>query len=219
MQKILNLKVQIDALFVGKVQKRWADKPPSAIHKQETGSVLDLEIDGFVQDSQADLEAHGGKQKALHHYASDHMHHWRAQWPNQASQFVPGCFGENISTTGLTEHNVCLGDIFQLGTATVQISQGRQPCWKLNAHMNNEHMAYYFQRSGRTGWYYRVLETGQVQKGDWLELVERPLADWPLARLISSRFDPKIDVKTSQQLSKINLLSENWRHYFKNRAN
>lgn len=201
-------------LYTGKPQHRWPGRPPSAIAKQPVEGPMQIDEHGFVEDSQADLKVHGGPEKAIHHYASEHMAFWCDAFPEQAVQFNPGCFGENISTIGLTEDNLCLGDVLSLGTARVQVCQGRQPCWKLNAHTGLEQMAARFQKTGRTGWYYRVLECGAVATGDRLELLERLHPDWSLKRLIEARFDPRLDVEVSAGLANVAVLSENWRAAF-----
>lgn len=214
MSSIPDLSAEIISVFIGKVEDRWPDKAPSAIRKHATDAVLELKEHGFTADNQADKKVHGGPEKAIHHYAADHMEHWKSEFADKADFFVPGCFGENISTLGLTEQNLFLGDVLTMGSAKVQVCQGRQPCWKLNAHTGIDKMAPSFQRSGRTGWYYRVVETGQVKSGDDMRLVERSMPEWSLARLIQARFDPKIDPVIAQELSENPLLSEAWRQSF-----
>lgn len=214
MSSVPDLSAQVTALFVGKVEERWPGKAPSAIGKKSTAAPLRLEETGFVEDAQADLSVHGGPEKALHHYAADHLEHWRGMFPAQAGFFNPGCFGENISTLGLTEETLCLGDILTLGTATVEICQGRQPCWKLSAHTGFKQMAALFQKSGRTGWYYRVSEPGIVQAGDDIRLCHRPHGDWPLSRLISARFDRSLDPAEAAILAELPALSMSWREAF-----
>ncbi|HEX7074586.1 MAG TPA: MOSC domain-containing protein, partial [Hyphomicrobiaceae bacterium] len=85
----------------------------------------------------------------------------------------PPAFGENLSTLGITEETVHIGDIYQVGGVILQVSQGRQPCWKLNARFNRPDMAWRVQMTGRTGWYYRVLREGWIETGDEFVLVER----------------------------------------------
>ena len=215
MSTVPDLSAEITSLFVGKVEDRWPGKAPSAIGKQPTDAVLLLEEAGFVEDNQADLKFHGGPEKAVHHYAAEHMEHWRQAFPDHAGQFVPGCFGENISTAGLNEQNLCLGDVLTMGSARVQICQGRQPCWKLNAHTGIAEMAARFQQTARTGWYYRVLETGKVQAGDIVRLVDRRHPDWPLVRVIHARFDPALSADQARELSNLPALSESWREAFR----
>ena len=205
-------------LFVGKARDRWPGRPPSAIGKTAMDGPLRIEADGFVDDEQADLTVHGGPEKAVHHYAAEHMAFWRDTFAEHADRFHPGCFGENVSTTGLTEDTLCLGDVFALGTACVEVCQGRQPCWKLAAHMEIDALPPQFQRTGRTGWYYRVLEPGEVRNGDAVRVVERSLPDWPLARVIAARFDPRLDPADAAALADLAALSESWRVAFAKKA-
>lgn len=210
-----SVSAEIISIFVGTVETRWPGKAASAIGKRATESVLRLEANGFVEDSQADLKVHGGPEKAVHHYAAEHMDYWRRTFPDDAERFVPGCFGENISTIGLNEQNLCLGDVLTLGAAKVQVCQGRQPCWKLNAHTGNAGMAAAFQQTARTGWYYRVLETGLVQAGDSVRLIERTCPEWTLDRLINARFEPELGADLAKELTDLLALSENWRAAFR----
>lgn len=215
MNAIPNLSTEIISIFVGTVETRWPGKAASAIAKRATESVLRLEASGFVEDSQADLKVHGGPEKAIHHYAAEHMDYWRRRFPGDVEKFVPGCFGENISTVGLNEQNLCLGDVLTMGSAKVQICQGRQPCWKLNAHTGNAGMAAAFQQTARTGWYYRVLEIGLVQAGDCVRLIERTCPEWSLDRLIKARFQSELDADLAKELSDLSALSESWRGAFR----
>lgn len=208
----------IIGLYAGKVEERWPGKARSAIGKTRIDGPLRLEAEGFTSDEQADRAVHGGPEKAVHHYASEHMTFWRGLFVHRAERFVPGCFGENVSTEGLTEDNLCLGDLLSLGTAVVQICQGRQPCWKLNAHMELDAMAVQFQKFGRTGWYYRVVEPGDVRTGDSMTVIGRPCPDWPLNRLIPARFDPCLDPVVAAELSRIVVLSASWRAAFARKA-
>ena len=212
-----NISGQITGLFVGKPEELWPDKPPSAIRKRPVDGLVGITTMGLEGDRQADLKVHGGAEKAIHHYPGDHMPFWQQMFPQDTHRFVPGCFGENISTTGLTEYTLCLGDILSMGSATVQVCQGRQPCWKLNALLENKQMAAQFQKTLKTGWYYRVLEQGTVQKGDTMLLLQRPNPNWSLARVIEARFRPSLDKAAMEELVSINALSENWRTAFRNK--
>ena len=218
MSTMPDLSAEILALFVGKTANRWPGKEPSAIGKLQATDELRLDWDGFVEDQQADLEFHGGPEKALHHYAADHMDHWREAFPDADHNFIPGCFGENISTVGLHENNLCLGDILTLGSAKVQICQGRQPCWKLNAHTGIDAMGAAFRRTARVGWYYRVLETGQVKAGDTIRLVERPCPDWSVEKVTKARFDPKLSPDTAREIADLPVISQAWRDDFLKKA-
>lgn len=209
--------VQVTGLFTGAVRDRWQGRPPSAIEKVAARGALRLTPTGFEGDVQADLWVHGGREKAVHHYPADHYMAWAAELgPND--RFVAGGFGENVSTEGLLETEVCIGDVFTLGAARVQVSQGRQPCWKLSAHTGLERMAYLVQATARTGWYYRVLEPGVVEAGDLLHLLDRPQPDWSVDRVTRARFDRSLGSDLARHLANLMELNEGWREAFRRRA-
>lgn len=166
---------------------------------------------GFVGDAQGDLKHHGGPEKAIHHYPLDHYDDWREEFGAHPLLSAPGAFGENLSTTGWTEHSVHIGDVVRFGTALLQISQGRQPCWKLNARFGREDAAYRTQMSGRTGWYYRVLEEGTAVPGDQLTLMDRPHPEWPLSRLTALLYRDKDRYEDLAEMAAIPELAEGWR--------
>ncbi|MGH8456308.1 MAG: MOSC domain-containing protein [Stenotrophobium sp.] len=145
-------------------------------------------VEGLSGDQQADRRVHGGPEKAIHHFPADNLALLAQGFPELAAQFVPGSMGENISTLGWSEAEVCIGDIFRLGTALVQLSQPRSPCWKIDARHGVEGITHYVHEHGIAGWYYRVLETGFVAAGDAIELVQRNPAPvtlreyWAIAR-------------------------------------
>ena len=144
---------------------------PSAIAKQPVASQY-LDYTGFDSDQQGDPVHHGGPQKAVHHYAFEHYAAWQRELKaiDGVRNLAIGGFGENLSTLGLTEANVAIGDIFTLGDAVIQVSQPRQPCWKLGVRFNLAGMARKVQASGRTGWYYRVLQPGRSGRPTcWIE--------------------------------------------------
>lgn len=180
------------SLHVGKVQPYTRAGTTSAIAKTPVSARLQVTPLGLLGDAQADLRVHGGVDKALHHYPFDHYEAWRGELAHPLLD-VPGAFGENFSTLGWTEATVHFGDIVQAGTAVLQVSQGRQPCWKLNDRFGEPGMAGRLQASGRTGWYYRVIETGAVAAGDTLRLLERPYPQWPLSQLMHMLFHRTLD--------------------------
>ena len=206
---------QVVGLFIGKTAYPWAGKPGSAIAKSAHYGRLGVSILGIEGDEQADPEVHGGPDQAIHHYASEHMSFWNAELPGQGKPFRPGCFGENVSTIGFTEETLCIGDILTLGTAIIQVSQGRKPCWKLDAHIGQPGVAYRFQKTARTGWYYRVLETGTVEPGGEMSVLERPEPRWPIIKVTRARFDPTLDRDTAQELAELAPLSRVWRTHFR----
>src|SRR5690606_27022821 len=121
-----------------------------------------------------------------------------------------GAFGENLSGSGLTEDEVCIGDRYTLGQALLEVSQGRQPCWKLNDRFGVRDMARRVQDSGRTGWYYRVLRRGGARAGDRLVLVERPCPAWPLRRLMRLLADRVLEPEQLEEALRLPLVPS-WR--------
>ncbi|WP_412051315.1 MOSC domain-containing protein [Hoeflea sp. Naph1] len=214
----VELRATILGLYVGQPRERWAGKPPSAIGKHPTDTAQELTDTGFVDDQQADLKVHGGLEKAVHHYAAEHYPTWRSELGAVADGFGPGRFGENISTRGMTEANLCIGDVLAMGSAVVEISQGRQPCWKLNAHTGIQTMAALFQQTVRTGWYYRVLEPGAVRVGDEVRRLECPNPDWSVERVTRARLDPRVEPEIAAELAELPRLAGGWAEAFRNKA-
>lgn len=171
----------IRAVNLGKVTP-FRDGEGSAIAKAPASGPIAIGPLGLHGDEQADRIHHGGPDKAIHHYPHDHYPHWRSVIGDHPLLASDGAFGENISTSDLVETTVCLGDRFRLGSALVEISQGRQPCWKLDHRFGQRGVMAEVVRSARSGWYYRVIEAGQAAAGDTIELVSRPLPDWSVAR-------------------------------------
>lgn len=207
------LSSRIDGLFVGRVEDRWEDRPSSAIGKMPAEGLQGINEFGFIADKQADLKNHGGLDKAIHHYATDHYAVWTAEGEIPGGT-VPAAFGENIATFGLTEETLCIGDKLRLGTAVVQISQGRQPCWKLNEFTTNGKMAYLFQKTCRTGWYYRVLEAGHAKVGDGVTLIERTQPNWTVSWVTNARLTRKVTLREAETLATMPELAEGWRTAF-----
>jgi MOSC domain-containing protein YiiM len=153
----------------------------SAIAKLPTLVPMAVGLSGLAHDEQADLAHHGGPDKAIHHYPMDHYAGWRDAIGNHSLLMHPGAFGENISTSGMVETGVCIGDRYRLGTALVEISQGRQPCWKLGHRFGNAKVPGHIVATRKSGWYYRVIEPGLIRAGDSIALVERPWPKWTVS--------------------------------------
>lgn len=145
---------------------------------------------GLEDDEQGDTRFHGGPDKAVHVYAFEHYPGWRRELGDLPVLAAAGAFGENLSTASATEADLCLADRLRIGTGVFEVSQARQPCWKLNERFAVPDMARRVQDSQRTGWYLRVLEAGHVGAGDGILLLERPHAAWPLSRLMDLLYRP-----------------------------
>lgn len=159
-------------VYTGTV-KDYEGSRPSAIGKRQVDGELRLTDRGLEGDEQAEKVIHGGPDRALCHYPREHYAHWQQTFPDNSDLYYAPAFGENLSTVGLTERNVFIGDIFRWGEALIQVTQPRSPCYKLNFHFNVSDMASQMQASGRVGWLYRVIAAGQVSTDSPLELASR----------------------------------------------
>ena len=177
----------------------------SAIAKAPVDGPVQVGPLGLDSDEQGDPRVHGGPDKAVHQYAQEHYAHWRAELGALPVLAAPGAFGENIASIGMTEHSLCLGDQLRVGSVLLEVSQSRQPCWKLNDRFAVATMARRVQDSGRTGWYYRVLQPGSLQAGDALLLVARPWPEWKLARIIDVLYHQPFDAAVLQALAALPL--------------
>jgi MOSC domain-containing protein YiiM len=203
---------RIESVLVGRALPFGPNGEPSAIDKRACLAPVQVGLLGLAGDEQGDRVHHGGPDKALHHYAHDHYVAWRSELPAAAPRFgYAGAFGENLSTCGLTEQEVCVGDVYRLGTARVQVSQARQPCWRLNLRFGVPDMARRVQTSGRTGWYYRVLEPGTVEAGATLSLEQRSHPEWPLARLLHFLYVERLDFAALERIAELSVLATGWR--------
>lgn len=212
------LSAPILALLVGKAGDLLGpDGNPaaelSAIAKQPLSGPATITALGIAGDEQADRIHHGGPDMALHHYPFDHYPFWRDELGQHPLLRSAGAFGENIATTGLTESTVCLGDCFRLGTALIEVSKARQPCWKQAHRLGQPDMVARIVATRRSGWYYRVREPGVVLAGDVMTLVDRPLPAWPLDRLFGLLIagDHKRDPRPLAELVDEELLAADWR--------
>lgn len=203
----------IDALLTGRVVNFGRNGEPSAVGKSPVTKRLSIGPLGLDGDEQADLDHHGGVDKAIHHYPHDHYSFWHEELAEHVLLDAAGAFGENISTTGLTEEEVCIGDRFRLGTALVEISQGRQPCWKMGHRFGVKSMPAKMVTTGKCGWYYRVIEAGDACVGDTLEFIERPCPDWPVALVFRLLIAGEAKGRPSliAALAELGPLADNWR--------
>ena len=156
------------------------DRPwMTGFFKEPVAGPVRLGATNLEGDGQADLRVHGGPDKTVLLYAVAHYPAWREEL-GFAMPF--GAFGENLTVEGMTEASTCIGDVLEIGTTRLQVAQPRGPCWKIARRWKIRDLSARVQRSGRTGWYARVLQEGVVQAGDALILVHRPHPEWTVAR-------------------------------------
>ena len=172
---------------------------------------------GIEGDAQADRENHGGVDKAVLFYAANHYPRWQAELGFTDMPY--GGFGENFTVTELDESSVCIGDTWQLGNELLlQISQPRQPCWKLARRWRIKELPARVIENHRSGWYGRVLQAGKITPGDPLVLQERPHMAWSVARASDVMYHHKQDRELSHALASLPELSASWREELQNRG-
>ncbi|WP_373047448.1 MOSC domain-containing protein [Vulgatibacter sp.] len=186
----------------------------SAIAKEAVDRPLHLGREGLEGDGVADTGVHGGPEKAVLAGPGEHLAFWRellARELEGREDFGPGAFGENLVLAGALEGDVCIGDSFAVGGAVVQISQPRAPCWKQARRWRRKDLALQMQRTGFTGWYFRVLREGLVAPGDELRLIERPLPAWTVARAHEVMHGRPADREAAAALAALPQLAGSWR--------
>jgi MOSC domain-containing protein YiiM len=189
----------------------------SAIRKRQVKGVTRVNTLGIDGDEHV-YGGHGGPDKAVLHYAFEHYTFWAGEFPQGASHFgSPGVFGENFSTIGMSERSVCIGDRYRLGDLVLEITQPRQPCWKLGYRVGIPEIPEKMQATATTGWYYRVIQPAQLQVGLEFVLMDRPLPDWTLARLIISFYKTPLDLEFLGEIESIEQLGIEWREMARRR--
>jgi MOSC domain-containing protein YiiM len=212
------------SIQVGMPRALGSDAAVDQFDKAWTTSIFKAAVDGAIVvhathlegDGQADLANHGGRDKAICAYPADHYDHWRRQLGRH--DFLHGAFGENFTIRRMDETEVCIGDVYRLGEVRLQVSQPRQPCWKLARKWRIKDFADQVIKSGQTGWYFRVLQEGSVVRGAQLELVERPHPEWTIAAANHVMHGRPIDLPASARLASVPALSESWQQKLRSRA-
>ncbi len=181
----------------------------SAIIKEAIHDSVEVTTRGIVGDHQVDRRHHGGQEKAVLLYAVKHYQGWRNRY--DGIDFQPGAFGENLTIEDLCEDSVCIGDQWQVSDVTLEISQPRQPCWKLARRWGLKELPKEVQVRGNPGWYARVLAEGTIQAGQPIRLLHRPNPDWTVKRLVVMLGDKKAAANYREPLMKLSALSDEYR--------
>lgn len=205
-------------IFIGKTQPLAPRYSPSGIFKQPVLQPLWLGREGLQGDQQADRRVHGGPEKAVHQFPVGRYAELAAAFPEAAARLVPGSMGENLSIGTWTESSVCIGDVFQWGGAKVQVSQPRSPCWKIDARFEQDGMAAWIDEQGASGWYFRVLEEGEVVSGCDFALIERAWPALTLANFWQLKNAHRPDPAALLAVADIPALSPNAAEKFRRRA-
>ncbi|OWK44527.1 MOSC domain-containing protein [Fimbriiglobus ruber] len=167
-------------------------------------------------DGQADLVNHGGVDKAVLAYAATHYPAWRAELGQ--TELPYGAFGENLTIDGVTEGDVCIGDVWRAGLVVFEVSQPRQPCWKLARRWRIQELPGRVVETGRSGWYLRVREMGTIEAGTGMELVARPNPEWTVTRANHVMYFQRLDTAAMEELAAVPGLSASWQETLVERA-
>jgi len=181
------IKSKILNIFVGK-PKFFRGQVRSSIARAPVSSSINLFYNGLDGDEVADNKNHGGPDKALHLYPFEHYQYWQDKIGDHPLLEQAGAFGENISALGLTEDKVKIGDQFQIGEAIIELSHGRQPCWKIEHHFNEKNMVKDIFSTSHCGLYFRVINEGKIDTGDMIEQIYTSCHDWSVKKTFQTIF-------------------------------
>lgn len=208
--KLLSINVGLprEVEWRGKVVRTSIFKAPVSARVRVTR----LNVQG---DRQSDLSVHGGADKAVYAYPSEHYAFWRNELPDM--DFPWGVFGENLTTEGLLEDHVHIGDRFRAGSAKFMVTQPRMPCFKLAIRFNRPDMVKRFLRSGRSGFYLAVIQEGDIGAGDSLDLVAEDNSHVTVTDVVGLYAADAANQDLLRRASELSALPESWREYFRER--
>lgn len=180
-------------------------------YKNPVDTPIFLGKNGVEKDTVADKVHHGGPDKACYIYGYNRYAYWQKKYPALAFQY--GQFGENITLSNLVETDIHIGDIFQLGKARVQVSQPRQPCYKMGIKFSDTGIVHAFRQTSYCGMYVRVLQEGFVEKGSPVTCLQKAPNSLSLAAVFSLLYTAKPDTKQLQAALENTFLSETIKSY------
>jgi MOSC domain-containing protein YiiM len=181
----------------------------TAIFKEPVSGAVAIQELNLAGDQQADLTAHGGRMKAVYAYPAEHYEYWRMQLSDASRSW--GAFGENLTTVGLREDTLCIGDLLRIGSAVVQITQPRMPCYKLELKFNRNDMIKRFLASGRSGFYSSVVEPGDVGAGSRVEILNRDPNRVTITDILRLYLGQARDPELLQRAMNVSSLPEKWK--------
>jgi len=203
----MKIKHYLTSIYCGKVAERYGIE--TAIDKQPVNTSLYLSFGGLAGDECADKLHHGGLERALHQYPAEHYAYWQEKY-NTDNAWQAAGMGENISSIGMTEQTVYLGDRYQWGEAIIEVSQPRSPCFKLNKRWGIENLSVDMQDVSRSGWLYRVIQPGMVSVNEPLELIERVANAMTITAVCETFFGDPLNNEKLLILKKQSRLSDSW---------
>jgi MOSC domain-containing protein YiiM len=192
----------------------WRGKPvTTAIWKQPVAGSVPLRTLNLDGDGQADLRVHGGPDKAVYAYPSEFYELWSRERPEL--DLGPGSFGENLTTEGLLDNDVSVGDRFRIGTAELVVTQPRLPCFKLGIRMGRDEFVTEFLERGLLGFYLAVAREGAVAVGDEIVELGRDARGFRVTEVARLYVEGRDDVETMRRAADLDVLPESWRDWFR----
>lgn len=209
--------MKLESIFVGKPTEVTVDDKvvETGIYKSRISGpvyVSETQIEG---DGQADLSVHGGIDKAVYAYPAEHYVFWKAERDDLL--FEPGVFGENLSVSGMTEDQVCVGDVFQVGAVKLKVTTPRMPCFKLGIKMGDPRFVKDFMQAEKNGFYLKVLQEGEIEAGDSIKKVEEDGYSLSILEMVQLYTTRKYDENLMRKAVTSPSLPEDWREYFRKR--
>jgi MOSC domain-containing protein YiiM len=202
----------------------WEGRPlATSIFKSPVSGPVAIRRFQMDGDRQADPRVHGGEHKAVYAYPSEHYGFWREALGGAGPEGIPGAdlpwgaFGENLTTEGLSEESVRLGDVLRVGTAVLRVTQPRMPCVKLNARFGRPDMVRDFLASRRSGFYCTVVTAGEVGAGDAVEVLSREPEGLTVRELVNLYAGEPAAPELLERALRIPILSDKWRETFRQR--
>ncbi|BAJ04222.1 MOSC domain-containing protein [Shewanella violacea] len=198
---------RLSGLYLGELLSETAGISSGISHKNPSAA-LRVETARVIGDSQADPKHHGGLDRVLHHFPREHYGQYR-RWDMMAGFKDAPAMGENISTVGLDETQVNIGDIISIGDVELQVTQPRSPCFKLNSQFGHKEFALVMQTSGLCGWFYRVVKSGEIRQDASVYLQERR-TDISVRDAMKIYFSTEFDAQSYDRLASCEGLAASW---------
>ena len=181
----------------------------TGIFKEPVAGPVTINKVNLAGDKQADLTVHGGPSKAVYAYPAEHYEYWRQELPEVS--FSWGKFGENFTTEGLREDTLCIGDRLRTGSAILMVTQPRMPCYKLALRFERDNMIKHFLQSRRSGFYFSVIEPGEVSAGSKVEILNRDPNRVTVADIVRLYLGKTGDGNLLERAINLSALPENWK--------
>lgn len=202
---------KVSSLYAGGIGRLEPEGQLSGIFKRPLRGEAEITVMGIVGDEHCDRRVHGGPEKAVHQFAAENYRRLAEHFPEVQSALVPGSIGENLSASAMTEKNVHIGDVFQVGSAVLQVSQPRSPCWKIDHRFGVERMSMLIVQEKMTGWYYRVLQRGFIRIGDDICLLERQTHKFSIEEFCSVQSNHRPQLNELHDLASVRGLADAWK--------